>query len=300
MSVSVLCRLQLAQWPACVSSAARFSCSPLCCGRGSLREVVQQETSAVRSNKYNLTLPNPTISTHFRANTVATGPVWSDKELTDVNGSTFVPESTQDKIAKYTVDAWIAIVDRISGYHMPENYIDKQSVWLAKMYLTECFLGNSGLYGAMVAHSKSVFSQPAELGNVSRQLSEADNQRAAFRTVLQLRNPNLVVKVLTVMSQLVDAVFVVPCQAVAPRFSARVMGYMYEDALSLYTRVLRELEDGDLKSLQNKPAPIIAVQYWRMKSGATVNDAILAMRADKNHQMIINHTIASLKKTKVD
>ena len=62
------------------------------------------------------------------------------------------------------------------------------------------------------------------------------------------------------------------------------MGYLEEEAVHTYTNILEAIDDGRIGSWKTKPAPEIAIDYWRLKKIATMRDLVLAVRADEaNH-----------------
>lgn len=64
------------------------------------------------------------------------------------------------------------------------------------------------------------------------------------------------------------------------------------------TRVIEEIEAGRLPEWDNKPAPEIAISYWRLAPDATLLDTIRAVRADEATHRFVNHSLASLEPSK--
>jgi ubiquinol oxidase len=48
---------------------------------------------------------------------------------------------------------------------------------------------------------------------------------------------------------------------------------------------------------KEKPAPAIAIDYWRLSPDATMLDVIKAVRADESTHRFVNHNLANLKQT---
>ncbi|KAJ7391967.1 hypothetical protein OS493_016274 [Desmophyllum pertusum] len=54
------------------------------------------------------------------------------------------------------------------------------------------------------------------------------------------------------------------------------------------------IDDETLPIWSTRPAPTLAVNYWKLKEGAVMRDAILAIRADEAHHRVVNHTLSSM------
>lgn len=44
----------------------------------------------------------------------------------------------------------------------------------------------------------------------------------------------------------------------------------------------------------DKPAPAIAIDYWRLKPNASLLDVIYAVRSDESTHRFVNHTLANI------
>ena len=67
-----------------------------------------------------------------------------------------------------------------------------------------------------------------------------------------------------------------------------------------YTLCIKDLEAGRLPEWSNRPAPGIAIDYWRLQSNATMKDVVYAVRADETTHRFVNHSLANLKKDDVN
>ncbi|RKP04439.1 alternative oxidase, partial [Thamnocephalis sphaerospora] len=63
-----------------------------------------------------------------------------------------------------------------------------------------------------------------------------------------------------------------------PKTAHRVVGYLEEEAIISYTQMLKCIDDG---SIENTPAPQIAIDYWNLPKDARIRDVTLAIRADE-------------------
>jgi len=72
-------------------------------------------------------------------------------------------------------------------------------------------------------------------------------------------------------------------------------GYLEEEAVVTYTKILHAIESGTLSEWKGRAAPAIAVKYWSLPADATVEDVVRHVRADEAHHRDLNHTLAGLK-----
>ena len=85
---------------------------------------------------------------------------------------------------------------------------------------------------------------------------------------------------------------------VSPRTCHRFVGYLEEEAVFTYTRVLQEIDAGKLPKWEKLEAPAIAVKYWNMPEGhRTMRDLLLYIRADEAKHREVNHTLGNLEQT---
>lgn len=60
------------------------------------------------------------------------------------------------------------------------------------------------------------------------------------------------------------------------------------------TRLIEDMESGRFPEWQDKPAPSIAIDYWRLSKDANLLDVVKAVRADEATHRFVNHSLASL------
>eukprot|EP00456_Euglypha_rotunda_P014255 TRINITY_DN14452_c0_g1_i2.p1 TRINITY_DN14452_c0_g1~~TRINITY_DN14452_c0_g1_i2.p1 ORF type:complete len:150 (-),score=13.63 TRINITY_DN14452_c0_g1_i2:10-459(-) len=113
-------------------------------------------------------------------------------------------------------------------------------------------------------------------------------------TFLQLAQPGQVMRFFVIMAQGVFFNFFFLCYILSPRFAHRLVGYLEEEAVLTYTKLLKEIDAGHLPGF-NIPAPEIARRYWKMPPTATFRDVVAIIRADESHHRDVNHGFASLK-----
>ena len=60
------------------------------------------------------------------------------------------------------------------------------------------------------------------------------------------------------------------------------------------THCIEAIESGHLPEWQSRPAPAIAIDYWRLPPNATMLDVIYAVRSDESTHRFVNHSLANL------
>ena len=84
---------------------------------------------------------------------------------------------------------------------------------------------------------------------------------------------------------------------VSPRTCHRFVGYLEEEAVYTYTRIIRELDAGNLPKWSDDEfaVPDIAIRYWNMPEGhRTMRDLMMYVRADEAKHREVNHTLGNL------
>lgn len=76
------------------------------------------------------------------------------------------------------------------------------------------------------------------------------------------------------------------------------VGYIEEEAVTTYTKIIRAIEtapeDSDLGKWRTEPAPKIARSYWKLGENGTVLDTIYAVRADEAEHRDVNHLVTEI------
>jgi hypothetical protein len=81
---------------------------------------------------------------------------------------------------------------------------------------------------------------------------------------------------------------------IAPKTAHRFVGALEEEAVRTYTHCIADVQAGLVPEWDNKPAPQIAIDYWRMDEDASLLDVIKAVRADEATHRFVNHSLANL------
>ncbi|KAK0589383.1 hypothetical protein LWI29_013516 [Acer saccharum] len=79
----------------------------------------------------------------------------------------------------------------------------------------------------------------------------------------------------------------------SPKLAHRIVGYLEEEAVISYTEFLKDLDNG---SMENVPAPAIAIDYWRLPEDSTLRDVVMVIRAnDQVHHCDLNRYASDIQ-----
>lgn len=202
-------------------------------------------------------------------------PVWSEETVKAVTITHFKPRGIVDGLAYLSVRTLRAAFDLVSGYAL--GFVDENG-WLNRIVFLETVAGVPGLVGAMVRHLKSLRRMERDYGWIHTLLEEAENERMHLMSALQLKKPGLGFRLFVLVTQGIFLPFFTLAYLVSPRYCHRFVGYLEEEAVKTYSKLLKLLEHGDLPAFQNLKAPLIARQYWELQDDATFTDMIYAIR----------------------
>ncbi|KAL2200222.1 alternative oxidase [Corynascus similis CBS 632.67] len=245
-----------------------------------------------------------------------TPPAWKHPGYTEEELLAVTPGHRQPK----TVSDWVAwklirlarwATDLVTGIG-PEQQVDMknpttavtaekpltEAQWLVRIIFLESIAGVPGMVGGMLRHLHSLRRLKRDNGWIETLLEESYNERMHLLVALTLGKPGLLMKTMILGAQGVffNAMFL--SYLVSPKITHRFVGYLEEEAVHTYTRLLHEIENGDLPKWSNPDfqVPDIAVTYWRMPEGKrTMRDLILYIRADEAVHRGVNHTLSNLK-----
>lgn len=191
----------------------------------------------------------------------------------------------------------------LKKHHAPLTFLDKLAFWTVKSlrYPTDIFFQRRygcrammletvaavpGMVGGMLLHCKSLRRFEHSGGWIKALLEEAENERMHLMTFMEVARPRWYERALVfaVQGAFFNAYFL--GYLISPKFAHRVVGYLEEEAIHSYTEFLKELDNG---SIENVPAPAIAIDYWQLPEGSTLRDVVLVVRADEAHHRDVNH-----------
>lgn len=152
--------------------------------------------------------------------------------------------------------------------------------------LLETVAAVPGMVGGMLLHLRSLRRFEHSGGWIKALLEEAENERMHLMTFLELSQPKWYERaiVFAVQGVFFNGYFL--AYLASPKLAHRITGYLEEEAVNSYTEFLIDLEKG---LFENKPAPAIAIDYWRLPPDSTLKDVVTVIRADEAHHRDINH-----------
>ncbi|KAK1304065.1 hypothetical protein QJS10_CPB11g00067 [Acorus calamus] len=177
----------------------------------------------------------------------------------------------------------------LKKHHTPNNFLDKFALlrrYGCRAMMLETVAAVPGMVGGMLLHCKSLRSFEHSGGWIRTLLEEAENERMHLMTFMEVSQPRWYERALVIAVQGVffNAYFL--AYLASPKLAHRIVGYLEEEAIHSYTEFLKELDKG---TIENVPAPAIAIDYWRLPSDSTLRDVVLAVRADEAHHRDVNH-----------
>ncbi len=150
------------------------------------------------------------------------------------------------------------------------------------------------------ASAPPVPDRPADASLPPPLVQEAENERMHLLTFLELRKPGLAMRATVLIGQGVVTNLYTFAYLLSPTACHRFVGFLEEEAVHTYTRWIADIDAGkhDLAGFGARPAPPVAIKYWRLPEGSqTMRDLLLAIRADESIHRDVNHTLADLKPT---
>ncbi|WP_431301137.1 alternative oxidase [Tabrizicola sp. BL-A-41-H6] len=148
-----------------------------------------------------------------------------------------------------------------------------------------------GMVGGLLQHLKSLRHIREDEGWIRELLDEAENERMHLMTFINIAKPSLFERALIMGGQAVFFNTYFFLYLFAPKTAHRVVGYLEEEAVVSYTGYLEQVDNG---SVENVPAPKIAIDYWHLPVDARLRDVIIAVRADEAKHRDVNHGFADV------
>lgn len=172
-----------------------------------------------------------------------------------------------------------------------------EAQWLVRFVFLESIAGVPGFVAGSVRHLNSLRRMKRDNGWIETLLEESYNERMHLLTFMKMCEPGWFMKMMLLGAQGVffNGLFI--AYLLSPRIVHRFVGYLEEEAVHTYTRVLREVDEGALPKWTDPQfrIPDIAIQYWNMpEDSRTMRDLILYIRADEAVHRGVNHTLGNL------
>ena len=143
----------------------------------------------------------------------------------------------------------------------------------------ETIAGVPGMVAGMWVHLKSLRQMKTGYGPMIRELlDEAENERMHLMFFIEIAKPNLLERLLVIFAQSIFWIFYFLLYVFFPRTAHRMIHYFEDEAVKSYTEYLNLVNKGEI---ENKPAPLIAIDYYNLKKDAKLSDLIIKVREDE-------------------
>lgn len=143
-----------------------------------------------------------------------------------------------------------------------------------------------GMVAAFHRHMRSLRRMKRDHGWIGHLLEESENERMHLLIWLKVTQPTRLERMVVVAAQGIYILFYSAMYALSGRACHRLTGYLEEEAFAAYTDYLKALDNG---SIPLRPAPDIAIEYYRLPPNATTRDVVLHVRADEAAHREFNH-----------
>lgn len=190
----------------------------------------------------------------------------------------FVPKTFRDKVAFKIVQ----FMEWLMHMFFREKY-DHHAVTL------ETVAAVPGIVASFHRHLRSLRSMRRDNGWINPLQEEAENERMHLLIWMQVTKPSFVERAFVLFAQGLYVAFYSVLYATSSSTAHRSIGYLEECAHRAYNDYLKAVDNGDIP---NRPAPAIAIQYYRLPPDATLRDVILHVRADECMHRDFNHMLS--------
>lgn len=215
---------------------------------------------------------------------------YTKDDLTGVQMTHIAPQGLRDRLALNSAKLVRAAFDWATGWNYGK--ITPEVILHRAIYL-ETIAAVPGMVAAIVRHFRSLRTMQRDGGMMQMFLDEANNERMHLLTFVRMKNPGALFRAAVIAGQVgFGSVFLLG-YVVSPKFCHRFVGYIEEEAVSTYTKIIDAIEKApegsELAEWKTQHAPGIARSYWKLGLTGTVLDAIYAIRADEAEHRDVNH-----------
>lgn len=221
---------------------------------------------------------------------------WTSDELGGIEQTHRNPGDLVDKCANWSIKLVRCGFDLFSGY-MVKSWTGgmRERDWVRRIIFLETVAGVPGMVAGMVRHLHSLRLMRRDYGWIHSLLAEAENERMHLLIALNLRRPGPVFRFFVICGQGVFLTFFTTAYLVCPRYCHRFVGYLEEEAVHTYTRLIEEIDAGKLPMFSNLKAPPMAKTYYNLPPDAMIRDVFACIRADESCHRDSNHHFADLR-----
>lgn len=118
-------------------------------------------------------------------------------------------------------------------------------------------------------------------------------------TFVRMKNPGPFFRAAVIAGQFGFGTLFGIAYVISPKFCHRFVGYIEEEAVTTYTKIIDAIETApegsELATWKSQLAPRIARSYWKLGVEGTVLDLVYAVRADEAEHRDVNHKCSELQ-----
>lgn len=222
---------------------------------------------------------------------------WTSEQSNKISITHFKPISFFDKIAYYLVKIMRYSFDYLAGF---KNGIIDENKYLNRIIFLETIAGVPGMVAGMIRHLQSLRTMKKDNGWINTLLDEATNERMHLLTFLELKKPSPLFRFFVIITQGIFFNSYFLLYLLSPKNCHRFVGYIEEEAVKTYSKLLEDIDNNKLPMFTNLNAPQIAIDYWKLSSEAKFKELILVIRADEANHRLVNHTLADMEGTDIN
>lgn len=150
----------------------------------------------------------------------------------------------------------------------------------------ETIAGVPGMVAGMLVHLRSLRGLKKGNGTmIHEMLEEAENERKHLMFFIEIVKPNIFERILIVLAQFIFWHFYLFMYIVTPKTAHLMVHYFEEEAVKSYTAYLDMIMNNQIA---NPPAPLIAIQYYKLPDNARLSDMVKCIRADEQKHADVN------------
>ncbi|KAL1405530.1 inducible alternative oxidase 2 [Vanrija albida] len=238
-------------------------------------------------------------------------PIYTESDLDSVKVVYRKPENIADRAIRGSVLLTRWAFDKFTGYkgtHITPEHLKTKTIeqlretgdllsdkaWLKRIIFLESIAGVPGMVGGTLRHLRSLRLLRRDGGWIHTLLEEAENERMHLLTFMTVARPSWMTRALVLAGQGVFYNLFFLTYLITPKTAHRFVAALEEEAVRTYTHCIEDIENGLVPEWNDKPAPQIAIDYWRMPEDASLLDVIKAVRADEATHRFVNHSLANL------
>ena len=200
-----------------------------------------------------------------------------------------------DRATGYKHDSAVALGTKDPGA-ATQGYAMSEEKWLTRLIFLESIAGVPGMVGGMVRHLQSLRVLRRDNGWIATLLEESQNERMHLLTFLEFRQPGLFMRLMILGAQGMFFNFFFVAYLLSPRTCHRFVGYLEEEAVITYSRILADLDAGKLSKWDGIETPQLAKDYFKLEPGKDgMRELLQIIRADEAKHREVNHTLANLE-----